>query len=278
MLMIPFNFDYFRPASILEAVDLFQRLDGQGKRPFYLSGGTELITFGRNNHIYTEAVVDLKYVPECRTMEFRNHSLVLGSALTLSELYDSKVFPLLGETGAGVADRTSRNKITLGGNICSRLIFREAVLPLLITDSDVVIAGPAGIRRRPIGDLFNRSLQLGTGEFLVQSITDPQYITMPYSTIKRRKAAAIDYPVVTVAALKTNSEIRFAFSGLCAFPFRSIAVEKILKDRSMPITERLTRATSQLPAPILADIKASRAYREHVWKVTMTDILSNLGE
>jgi CO/xanthine dehydrogenase FAD-binding subunit len=40
-------------------------------------------------------------------------------------------------------------------------------------------------------------------------------------TVKKRKVSAIDYPLVTVAALLTNSGTRVAFSGVCAFPFRS---------------------------------------------------------
>jgi CO/xanthine dehydrogenase FAD-binding subunit len=275
--MIPYNFEYYRPVSIRQAVDLFQWLDGQGKRPMYLSGATEIITLGRINQVYTEAVIDLKQIPECRTLIVQNQSLVLGSALTLSELHDARVFPLLGETGAGIADRTSRNKITFGGNIGSQLIYKEAVLPLLLTDSDLVIAGPIGTRRLPIGDVFSRTLQLRRGEFLVQSITDAQYITMPYVTTKKRKAAAIDYPIVTIAAVKLNSGIRFAFSGLCAFPFRSIALERALNERKLPIVERIKLAASQLPAPILSDIKASTAYREFVWKNTLADIFSMLS-
>lgn len=274
--MFSFDFDYYRPVTVREAIDLFHRLDGQGKRPVYWSGGTEIITLGRINQVYTEAVIDLKRIPECRTLASGTEGLVLGSALTLSELHDSRVFHLLGETGAGIADRTSRNKITLGGNICSRFIYKEAVLPLLLTDSELVIAGPAGSRRFPIGQRFNRTIQLERGEFLVQSITDPQYTGMPYMTVKKRKAAAIDYPVVTVAALKTNTGIRYAFSGLCAFPFRSAAVERVLNERNFTIAERVGQAASHLPAPVLSDIKASAAYREHVWRITLIDMMTVL--
>lgn len=275
--MIPYDFDYYKPATIQEAVDLFQRLDEQGKRPMYLSGGTEIITLGRRNFVYTEAVIDLKQIPQCRSMAVKEQKLVLGSALTLSELHDAKVFPLLGETGAGIADRTSRNLITLGGNLCSRFIYREAVLPLLLTDSELTIAGPAGIRQLPIGQIFNGTLQLGRGEFLVHSMTNTLYLSMPYVTLKKRKVAAIDYPVVTLTALKTTSGIRFAFSGLCEFPFRSAGLEGVLNERNLPVEERIRLAAAQLPAPILSDIKASAPYREFVWKTALTDILSILG-
>jgi CO/xanthine dehydrogenase FAD-binding subunit len=275
--MIPYNFEYYQPASVYEAVSLYQALDAQNKQPLYFAGGTEIITLGRVNLLYTGAVIDLKRIPECRVMARREQNLVLGSALSLSELYDSRVFPLLGDTGAGVADRTSRNKITFGGNICGRFMYREAVLPLLLTDSDVVIAGPGGMKQAPILRLFNRILTLQRGEFLVQSVTDQSYVGMPYLTIKKRKGSAIDYPLVTVAAIRADTEIRIAFSGVCAFPFRSEAVEAILNNRGTPLQERIDQAVGSLPAPILSDMKGSAPYRKLVLKNTLEEIMKELG-
>ncbi|KIL40987.1 xanthine dehydrogenase [Gordoniibacillus kamchatkensis] len=275
--MIPYNFDYYAPATVAEAAALFQRLDAEGKQPLYYSGGTEIITIGRINRIYTEAVIDLKRIPDCRQAAVQSGKLVLGSALTLSELYDSRVFPLLGETGAGVADRTSRNKITFGGNICSKFIYREAVLPLLLTDSEVRIAGPGGARQTPIAEAFDGQLRLGRGEFVVQTVTDESYARMPYVTIKKRKVAAIDYPLVTVAALRTSEGIRIAFSGVCAFPFRSQAVERMLNRRELPLRDRIDQSIALFPAPVISDIKGSAAYRELVLKLVMEQTMRALG-
>jgi CO/xanthine dehydrogenase FAD-binding subunit len=275
--MISYDFEYYQPTTIYEAIALFGQLDSQDKNPLYFSGGTEIITLGRINKVATGAVIDLKRIPECRVLTVRERKLILGSALTLSELYDSHVFPLLGETGAGVADRTSRNKITLGGNICSQIIYREAVLPLLLTDSEVRIAGPGGFRQAPITQVFDRSLQLVKGEFLVQTLTDESFTSMPYVTLKKRRVAAIDYPLVTVAAIRTNTGIRVAFSGVCEFPFRSAVVEAILNRRDLPLKSRIDQAVEQLPAPILNDIKGSSAYRELVLKLTLDDALRVLG-
>jgi CO/xanthine dehydrogenase FAD-binding subunit len=275
--MIPYNFEYYRPATLHEAISLFQQLDAHDKSPLYYSGGTEIITLGRINQVYTGAVIDLKQIPECRLLAVHEQKLVLGSALTLSELHDSRVFPLLGETGAGVADRTSRNKITFGGNICGRFIYKEAVLPLLLTDSEVRIAGPTGFRQVPIGQVFDRTLKLSRGEFLVQALTEVSYIGMPYVTVKKRKVASIDYPLVTVTALRSDSWIRVAFSGVCSFPFRSAAVEEILNRREIPLEDRINQAVDQLPAPILSDIKGSAAYRKLVLKNTLHDTIRTLG-
>jgi CO/xanthine dehydrogenase FAD-binding subunit len=274
--MIPFDFEYYQPTTIQEAFRLFHYLSLQGKNPFYYSGGTEIITLGRINQLHTRAVIDIKKIPECTTLATDNHKLVLGSALTLSRIYDSNAFPLLGEAAAGVADRTSRNKITLGGNICGRFIYREAVLPLLLTDSEVRIAGAEGIKQVPIHQVFKGTLQLQPGEFLVQSVTDTGYVGMPYAAVKKRKVSAIDYPLVTIAAIRTPSMIRAAFSGVCAFPFRSPVIEDILNRRELPLESRVEQAVAALPAPVLDDIKGSSAYRTWVLKNTLYDTMRSL--
>jgi CO/xanthine dehydrogenase FAD-binding subunit len=275
--MIPYNFDYYQPASIAEAVELYRQLEGQDKSPLYHAGGTELITLGRDNLVFTKAVIDLKRIPECRTVAVDGEKMIIGSAVTLSELYDSRVFPLLVETGAGIADRTSRNKITIGGNVCGRFIYKEAVLPLLLVESKVLIASTDGLKIEPIVERFHRTLRLGKGELLVQAIIDSDYARMPYITVKKRKVSSIDYPLVTVAALRTGSGIRAAFSGVTAFPFRSSVIEDILNRRDLPIGDRVGIALDNLPAPVLSDIRGSAEYRLLVLKNTLIDIVTELG-
>ncbi|WP_178075210.1 FAD binding domain-containing protein, partial [Pseudomonas sp. 2995-1] len=73
--MIPFDFEYYRPNSIEEAGELFEMLDKEGKEPVYFSGGTEIITLGRLNILYTNAVIVLKEIPECRIMDFHDDHL-----------------------------------------------------------------------------------------------------------------------------------------------------------------------------------------------------------
>lgn len=65
--MIPDDFEYYRPTSIREAVQLDQTLRKQGKIPAYYSGGTEIITLTRINMFVTDAVIDIKGIPECNT-------------------------------------------------------------------------------------------------------------------------------------------------------------------------------------------------------------------
>jgi carbon-monoxide dehydrogenase medium subunit len=274
--MLPFDFDYFKPTSLKEAVDLFQSLDQQNKQPMFISGGTELITLGRINLVYTEAVINLQEVAECRAIQFDGAYLVLGSTLTLTQIEEANPFPLLTKTASEIADHTARGKITLGGNICAQIFYRETILPFLLADSQVVIVGPEGMKVRLINDIFKEQLQLNRGEFLVQVATEKRFIDAPFFTYKRRQQWHTGYPLITVAALKMDNEVRIAFSGLCPFPFRSIQVEAALNQRNLPMGDRIESALAVLPAPILDDIEGSAKYRLFVLRNLLLDVMAAL--
>ena len=275
-LMLPFDFDYYKPSTWKEAVDLFQHEDSKRKEPMFISGGTELITLGRINLAFTEAAIDLKNIAESKVMHFDGDYLVLGSSLTLTEIEEANLFPLLTKTSSEVADHTARGKITLGGNICAQIFYREAVLPFLLADSQVVTAGPEGIKVVPINEIFQQQLQLKKGEFLVQIATDKKFIAAPFVSIKRRQQWETGYPLITITALKVDGELRVAVSGLCPFPFRSKKIEASINNREWSIEERVKGALVELPSPILNDVEGSSEYRLFVLKNLLHDVLEAL--
>ncbi|MFX3623470.1 MAG: xanthine dehydrogenase family protein subunit M [Ectobacillus sp.] len=274
--MIPFDFEYYRPASIEEAVQLFSKLYKEGKKPLYYSGGTEIITYARLNLVSTEAVIDIKYIPACHTYGSQQGFLILGAALTLTQISDMNAFPLLSTTASRIADHTARNKITLGGNIAGDIPYREAVLPFLLTNSTFVIAGMGGIRYVPAKKAFQGQLQLYPGEFLVQIATPAEYANAPFYSVKKRKNEEIDYPLITLAAIKTDFNIRTAYSGLCEFPFCSEKMDRQLNNKNIPREQRIERAVASIPNSVRNDIRGSREYRLFVLRNMLQDALTEL--
>ncbi|MDP5276247.1 FAD binding domain-containing protein [Chengkuizengella axinellae] len=290
--MIPFNFEYYKPSSIHEAVQLFQRLDTEEKQPIYYSGGTEIISLARINILYTKAIIDIKSIPECNVLHLEKDQLVLGACLPLTEIEESNFYPLLTKTIQEIADRTARNKITIGGNICGQIFYREAILPFLISNSQVVIAGIHGIKTMPIQQVFHQHLHLKKGEFLVQMITEKADLHLPFISIKKRQQWDTGYPLITVTAAKkpsssfienssnqslTNYErIQIAFSGLNPFPYRSEEIERDLNQQHLSLEQKVDLATSHLPEPILDDFEGSAQYRKFVMKNTLQHVLSTL--
>lgn len=274
--MLPFDFDYFKPTTLKEAVHLYQYLDQGGKQPQFFSGGTELITLGRIDLSYTEAVIDIKDIPECKVMQIGGDHLLLGSTLTLTQIENANLFPLLTKTASEVADHTARGKISLGGNICAQIFYREAVLPFLLADSQVLIVGPEGKKMVPINEIFQEQLQLKKGEFLVQLATETRFISAPFVSIKRRQQWDTGYPLITIAALKLGREMRVAISGLCPFPFRSKELESALNNRDLPVVSRIEESLAKLPKPILDDVEGSAPYRLFVLRNLLSDVMAAL--
>lgn len=274
--MIPFNFEYYKPDNISEAVKLFDELDLKGKKPIYYGGGTEFISMARANNIYSEAVIDIKGISECIIHELKEGELSIGAAVTLTQIAEANLFPLLGLTVKRIADHTIQHKITLGGNISGTIIYREAVLPLLVSDSNVVIAGTNGIRIVPLMEAFRQRILLNKGEFIIKFIIKESFLNLPFLHVKRTKNDKIDYPLITLAALKCNNAINIAFSGLFQYPFRSISIEKHLNNTSLQTEDRIIEIINSISDNILSDLNGSAEYRRFVLQIMLSEVIEKL--
>ncbi len=276
--MIPFNFEYYRPDSVQEALSVYARLDGEGKRPYYHGGCTEIITMARMNNMRPGAVIDLKHVPDCQRLDWEGDTLIIGGAVSLTRIFDSGYFPLLGHTGARVADHTVQGKITLGGNLGSTIIYRETALPLLLAEAEADLEGPGGPRRVRLGQVFQRRLQLNRGEFIKQLRVGREYTVCPHYHAKKTRIGKIDYPLLTIAAMRTGGRIRAALSGVCPYPFRSPAMEEELNRAGIDLETRAANAAAVTPEPVMADLHASAPYRTFVLRNTLAEALRHLEE
>ncbi len=275
--MISFDFAYYRPTSIEEAIGQFQDLRSQQKMVIYYGGGTEFISRARRDELHVDAVIDLKYIPDCNLLKKDQDQIIFGSMNTLTEVADSEFFPLLSKVVKLIATQTERNKITIGGNISSYLPYREALMPFLLADSQVVIAGKEGLKTARVVDVYKNGIQLKEDEFIVQIITDQKFTKYPYFNHKQTKQSKVNYPIVSLAALQIDDQIHVACSGVCHFPFRLKGIETELNDSSAEKAEKINNVISFLPAPLLDDLQASAPYREFVLKNVLTEMLEKIG-
>jgi len=261
--VISFDFEYYRPTSAKEAVSLYVDLDSKNKQPVYYGGGTEIICMARLNKINTGAVIDIKEIQECRDIKINGDKIEIGAGVTLTEICEQDVFPMLSKVLKNLADHTSRCKITLGGNICGKIPYRESVLPLMLCNSNLEINGPGGLRTVNVNDIFNKTLKLNKGEFLSRIITDKEYTSMPFMTIKKTKHERVDYPLISIAAIKKKNKIRAGFSGVCPYPFM---LDKI----------NMKKLEKSFPESIISDNLGSKEYRSFVLNNALKDIIEGL--
>ncbi|WP_062107018.1 FAD binding domain-containing protein [Bacillus niameyensis] len=273
--MIPFDFEYYQPDSIEEALDVFQKSTESGEKALFISGGTEFITFARINQLQADAIIDVKGIPECHSLLKDGERIRIGAAVSLNLITDSCIFPLMGEKVRRIADRTSRNKITIGGNVNSQLIYREGVLPLLLADAKVSIAGHEQ-KIASIESVFEQKFRLEPGQFLVDFQLDASFTECPFFSLKKTKQSRVGYPIVSLAALVKDGSLRVALSGVCEYPFRSKELEAVLNDLTLSAGERVVKASTLLPAPIIDDLQASKDYRHFLLKQCLEETIEAL--
>ncbi|WP_400248042.1 FAD binding domain-containing protein [Niallia sp. JL1B1071] len=257
-------------------MQIYKETKVQNRHPAYYAGGTEIITLRRINQLNVDVTIDIKKIAACNIHQMEEEYLVIGSCITLTDIEERNYFPLLTMVCKEIADRTARNKITVGGNICGHIFYREAVLPFLLTDSVLVLASENGIRTEYIHNVFEEQLLLQTGELLVQAFIEKKYLSKKYIAIKVRQQWDTGYPLITVAALTMDGQIRVAISGLCPFPFRAFAVERIINNQSMNREARIALALNHLPSPILHDVEGSEEYRLFVLADLLEKIINRL--
>ncbi len=274
--MIHFDLVYYRPDTIDEAVAAFQEAASRGLDPLYLGGGTEITTFGRQGKIRPGALIDLKRIPECASFGIEDGRLAIGAAVPLNRVVDDPVFPALAEVCASIADRTVRNRLTVGGNIAGRLSYREAVLPFLLCDAQFDFAGPSGRRSAGVHEAFQGRLRLQAGEFLVAVRVPERFLRLPCYHRRRERSGRVDYPLVSMLLSKIDGTIRCAVSGFFATPQRLEPGEFALSDSSAPAAERAVAALESLSEKVRDDFRASADYRKHLFGLALAEGLSTL--
>ncbi|MEI3604106.1 FAD binding domain-containing protein [Pseudogracilibacillus sp. SE30717A] len=274
--MINFDFEYCKPKTWAEAIKQYNNYRSQNKQVMYVAGATEFISRARMDEVNPEVIIDIKEIQECRVIHQQNSELIIGAAVTLTNVADSNVFPLLTKVVKQIATKTERNKITIGGNLMSNLPYKEGILPFLLADSKIVIATDKGLEKRSILQVFTDSINLRDGEFIVQIITDIEIIKQPFFTEKRTKQSSVNYPILTSAAIKVDGLTRVAFSGLCPYPFRLQQIENLVNDPSVKGEKRIQKIMKQLPAPIVEDMHATQKYRAFVFERIVSKIIEQM--
>jgi CO/xanthine dehydrogenase FAD-binding subunit len=271
--MIPFDFIYCRPETVQEAVETWWKFQSEKKRAIYYGGGSEIITLCRAGAIRPDAVIDIKCIPELTKMALDRTYLHVGAACTLNQIKESDLFKPLRLACGRIADHTNQCRITLAGNLCGTIIYRETSLPLLCCDASVTLLGPDGERTLPLQNVFRADMKLFPGELITYIHIPTWALEAPYAHIKKTANEKIDYPLVSVCALKKDGVLHAAFSGICPYPFRSDEVDAVLNDDTLAPTDKAEKAARLLPAPPVCDAEASGEYRLFVFQNTICELL-----
>lgn len=273
--MIPFDFTYLRPSTLKEAAAAYRTCEQRGQTALYYAGGSEIISMCRVKAIRPDAVIDIKHIPECQALALDPQGLLIGAGLSLNCIKETNLFPLLTLACGRIADHTNQCRITLGGNLCGTIIYRETSLPFLLSEASITLYGPDGSRTLAFDSIFNGRMHLMPGEMVV-SLRVPQWALIArHAHIKKTTHEKIDYPLVNVTALFKGGALRVAFSGLSDSPLRSPEVETVLNVRGLSPQIRAENAANMLAGYARADAEGSGEYRLFIVKNTLERLLED---
>lgn len=271
--MIAFDFLYVRPNSLKDAFETFSTLKSEGKNAVYYSGGSEIITLCRTGSIKPDAVIDIKNIADCKGIYKDEETLHIGAACTLYEISKSKFFPLLGLCCGRIADHTNQCRITLGGNLCGTIIYRETSLALLTCDAKIRIYGENGERTEPFSSVFNKRMQISPGEIITKISIPLWALNARHAHIKKTANEKIDYPLLSLGALIKDDKLQIAFSGLFEYPFRCEKLEMLLNEKNKSPYDRAKAACSLINENVIHNVDSSKKYRLFVFENTVQELL-----
>ncbi|MCA0385190.1 MAG: FAD binding domain-containing protein [Firmicutes bacterium] len=267
-MIITADLVYYKPESVEELSQCVTALTEKGDRFTYYSGGTEIVSALRQNKLQTNALIDIKGIHELTQVTEMSDEYIIGAAVPLNVIIDQMPESLLARVCAKIADRTIRNVLTIGGNLCGRLPYREAVLPLIGMDAEVVLLQNGQRIRKKLSEVFDKRMLLTNNALLYQIVLPKRH---PKWAFHKRftESIGVDYPTVHLVVMANDEIVTVGLSGFASFPVYT----------TMPIAK--FNSIGQLPEALMetfngqakSDDRCSADYRNHLLKSALTEWL-----
>jgi CO/xanthine dehydrogenase FAD-binding subunit len=273
--MKPPRFDYHRPASVEEAIDLLGRYGGDAK---LLAGGQSLVPLLNFRMSRPAALIDLNRIDGLGYIRRDDGHVRLGAMTRQRAIEFSPVIresiPLLADATRLVGHLPIRSRGTIGGSLAHADPSAEYPAVLAALGGDVVARGPRGERSIAPERLFRGYLTtaLEPDEVLVEVRlpVSPPGAGYAFEEFCRRHG---DFAIAGIAALVACADGRCSFArlaaaGVAGTPVRLGSAEEILEREgvSESAIDAAAARASELVDPE-SDLHASAAYRRHLIRV-----------
>lgn len=267
--MYPAKFDYYRAASVQEAVQLLQ--DHEDAK--ILAGGHSLIPAMKLRLAQPPAIIDIGRIAELKGVSLNNGSIKVG-ALTVhadvaaSDLLKDKC-PLLAEAAGNVGDRQVRHKGTIGGNIAHADPASDMPGAILALGGTIHLMGPGGVRQVAAADFFLDLLATDLHEDeVLTAIEVPALSGKTGTSYLKFEHPASGYAVCGAAAVVTLNDdgacasASLCFNGVTATPHNASAVTDALVGQTLDdaTIDKAVDANLSISDP-MGDMHASGPYR-----------------
>jgi carbon-monoxide dehydrogenase medium subunit len=275
--MIPAAFDYHRPTSLDQAVQLL----AQNPEAKLLAGGHSLLPAMKLRLAQPSALVDLARVADLNYIRHSGDRISIGAMTTHFQIESSALLrekcPLLPQVAAHIGDAQVRNRGTLGGSLVHADPAADWPAAILALDAELEVASPRGRRTIRAQDFFVDIMQSAVqpDEILCEIRLPVTSNSVAYAKFAQK---ASGFAIVGVAAVlgQGAGSIRVGVTGVSAKAYRAAAVEKELTGKPLsPDTIRAASAKAAQGIDPLNDIHASAEFRAHLATVFCQRALEN---
>ncbi|MBW0001829.1 MAG: xanthine dehydrogenase family protein subunit M [Verrucomicrobia bacterium] len=265
--MIPAAFDYVRPATLDEALDVLARHGDDAK---VLAGGHSLIPAMKLRLAQPKVIVDIGRIGGLRSISEQDGKIAIGALATHYDVESSDLLgrscPLLPEVAARIGDVQVRNKGTIGGSCVHADPAADWPAAMLALDAEFELAGPRGGRIVAAKDFFVDMLTSAVepGEIL-KTLRVP--VTAKSVAYVRFTQKASGFAIAGVAVvLDTSRKVAaVAVTGVAPKPYRAAAVESLLHGSELSAATIAAAAQKAVDGvDPLSDIHASAEFRAHL--------------
>lgn len=237
-----------------------------------IAGGTDLMLEVTQQFKVIDDFIFLGRVKELRETQVTESEIVIGAAVTYSELEISlkDELPEFVSLMHRIGSRQIRNQGTVGGNIANASPIGDTPPALIALNASVVIDGAQGERCIPLDTFYKdyKVTDLAGGEF-IREIRIPRMTNdINYGCFKVAKRFEDDISAVMLAshwqqgAGNTINDVRIALGGMAAIPKRATRTEAVLEGQVMSeaLIDNAIKALADDFSP-LSDVRASSDYR-----------------
>ncbi len=271
--MKPAPFEYHRPKTRAEALDLLERSGEDGR---ILAGGQSLVPMMALRLARPSALIDINGLAELDYVREENGRLAIGALTRQRALEKSAVLaercPLLWEAMPLVGHIQTRNRGTIGGSLAHGDPAAELPAVALALDAEMVIAGAAGERVVAAQDFFLSAYgtALQSGEMLTEIRLSPWprgagWAVLEVSPHHGSFAIAGAAVRLEIDPVGRGRNVRIALFGVDHAARRAERAEKRLEGETIDegSVAAAARQTMEEVEPY-DDVQASADYRRHI--------------
>jgi aerobic carbon-monoxide dehydrogenase medium subunit len=273
-LLKPAPFEYHRPRTVAEAVDLLATLENAK----VLAGGQSLMPMLNMRFVMPDHVIDLNSINELVFLREEANAIVIGAMTRQRDIELSPIvrarLPLLAEALRFTGHTPTRNRGTFGGSLCHLDPAAEQPAVALTCDAEIIAVSCRGRRTIPMTEfpVAYMTSRLEPDEMVaeIRLPVPPNKHGYAFVEFARRHG---DFALASVAVLMmpagdgTIERAAITIGGVGSLPMRLTAGEAALRGK-LPEDKHFTAAAeSCADLDVIDDVHTGAAYRRQLARV-----------